>query len=81
MVKNSTLRKGDKVWWWSHLSGKTKALFVEYDPDSPKKYCILAIGIGVKPNRMVHTFRWPLRQVANVEEGRTIDSRRRTKGV
>jgi hypothetical protein len=73
-------RKGDKVRWWSHLS-TGMAIFVEYDEDMPKHYCILAIGIGVKPNRMVHTFRWPLSQVAQREEGRTITTKQRTKGV
>jgi len=75
------LKRGDRVWWWSQRSGRTKAVFVEYDEDFPNRYCILAIGVGIKPNRMTHTFRWPLRQVANVEEGRTIDSRRQMKGV
>lgn len=68
-------RKGDKVWWWSHLSPKTKAIFVEYDLDFPTRYCILAIGLGAKNNRMTHTFRWPLRQVARIEAGHTMTKR------
>lgn len=76
------MKRGDKVEWWSDRSGPSRAIFVEYDQDFPKRYCILAIGIGVKPNRMTHTFRWPLRQVVNVGEGRTMTtSKRRTKGV
>jgi len=74
-------KRGDKVWWWSRLSSLTLAVFVEYDQDFPKRDCILAIPIGVRGNRMAHTFRWPLRQVANVEEGRTMMTRRRLKGV
>jgi hypothetical protein len=70
-------KRGDKVEWWSQLSGPTKAIFVEYDVDFPKRYCILAIKIS----SMTHTFRWPLSQVANVGEGRTIMTQRRMKGV
>ena len=77
------LKRGDKVEWWSRAKSNTdKAIFIEYDPDFPTKYCILAIGIGVIGNRMTHTFRWPLRQVALCGEGRTIDeTKKRTKGV
>jgi hypothetical protein len=67
-------KRGDKVEWWSQLSGRTRAVFVEYDPDFPSRYVILAIGIGVRGDRMTHTFRWPLSQVAMNEVGRTIES-------
>lgn len=71
------------MWWWSVDPKKaTTAIFVEYDPDFPSKSCILGIPIGVKGNRMTHTFRWPLGQVASMGEGRTIatsnERRRRT---
>jgi hypothetical protein len=56
------------VWWWSRISGKSKAVFVEYDEDFPNRYCILAIGIGVKPDRMTHTFRWPVQQVSKLHQ-------------
>jgi hypothetical protein len=60
------LKRGDKVKWWSHTTDSPRrAVFVEYDQDFPDWYCILAIRIGVKPDQMIHTFRWPLGQVAN----------------
>lgn len=74
------LKRGDPVWWWS-TGHKSKAVFVEHDQDFPDRFCILAIGIGVRPDRMTHTFRWPLRQVAYREEGRTMTKQRRMKGV
>lgn len=75
------MKRGDKVWWWSRFSDKSKAVFLKYDPDFPARYCILAIGIGAKGNRMTHTFRWPVGQVERVKEGRTMTKQRRTKGV
>lgn len=74
------LKRGDKVEWWS-TGNPSLAVFVEYDADFPAQFCILAIKIGVKPDQMVHTFRWPLSQVANVGEGRTMLLRQRLKGV
>jgi hypothetical protein len=65
-------KRGDTVEWWSHLSGRTRAVFVEYDPDFPSRYVILAIGIGRRGNRLTHTFRWPLRQVERVKAGRMM---------
>lgn len=62
-------RKGDKVWYVSPVSGiRGKALFVQHDKDGfPKRDAILAIGIGMKGDRMVHTFRWPLRFVERID--------------
>lgn len=75
------MKRGDKVSWWSHKGNESKAIFVEYDEDYPKKYCILGIPLGVKGNRMTHTFRWPLSQVARVEEGRTMTTTKTKRGV
>ena len=56
-------KKGDKVWYASHMS-RGKAVFVQHDSEGfPKRDAILAIGIGIKPDRMVHTFRWPLKNI------------------
>jgi hypothetical protein len=74
-------KRGDKVEWWSRSSSETTAIFVEYDEDFPTLFCILAIPLGAKGNRMTHTFRWPLSQVANVGEGRTMMTQQRMKGV
>jgi hypothetical protein len=74
-------KRGDKVEWWSYKGKVWDAVFVAYDPDFPRRDCILAIRIGAKGNRMIHTFRWPLRQVALNGEGRTMMTRQRTKGV
>jgi hypothetical protein len=58
-------RRGDIVWQISPVSGKkTKAVFVGYDKRGfPERDCILAIGIGVKGDKMTHKFRWPLRLI------------------
>ena len=65
------MKRGDKVRWWSQRS-ESKAIFVEYDEDFPNRYCILAIGIGAKGNRMTHTFRWPLSQVEQLRNVRSV---------
>lgn len=76
------LKRGDTVWWWSLDRRKaTTAVFVEYDPDLPAQYCILAIGIGVKGNRMTHSFRWPLDQVANNAAPHTMTTTTKRKGT
>jgi hypothetical protein len=67
--------RGNVIEWWSDSSPRTKAIFVAYDVDMPTQYCILAIGIGRKGDRMIHTFRWPLSLVANAKVGRTITKR------
>lgn len=59
-------KRGDRVEWWSRLSGPTTAIFVEFDHDFPEQDAILAIPIGRKNNRMTHQFRWPLRLMGPV---------------
>lgn len=54
-------RRGDKVEWGP--PNWTKAIFVEYDPDAPKRYAILAVRIGTKQRGIVHMFRWELRGI------------------
>lgn len=60
-------KKGDKVIYFTNYS-QAKAIFVKHDDEGfPKRDAILAIGIGVKPNRMTHTFRWPLKQLSSLQ--------------
>jgi hypothetical protein len=60
----SCYRKGEKVVWVSPYSGdRSLAFFLDHDHDFPKRYVILAIGIGRKGHKMRHSFRWPLRFV------------------
>jgi len=55
--------RGDKVIWWSPLdkSNRSKAVFLRYDKDFPKKDAILVINIGTKKRPFKQQFRWPLR--------------------
>lgn len=59
----SCYEKGDKVIYFTKYS-EGRAVFVKHDDEGlPKRDALLAIAIGVKPNRMTHIFRWPLNQL------------------
>jgi len=78
----SCFEKGDKVSYSSPVTrDRGVAIFVQHDVDGfPKRDCILAIGLGVKGNRVTHTFRWSLRLVDLYEAPRTMSKQRRTRG-
>lgn len=64
-MKNPHYTRGDKVWWWSDVSGKeqrSKAVFLRYDHEREKfGDCILVINIGTKKHPLKQAFRWPTR--------------------
>ena len=66
-----TYERGDRVWWWSEQSGKsgrTKAVFLQYDHDRGKrKDCILVINIGPNRRPFKHRFRWPTKLTELIE--------------
>jgi len=57
---NREYTRGQKVWWWSEESGRskaTKAVYLRDDKDFPAEDVILVIPIG----KLKHRFRWPRR--------------------